>query len=106
MNAYVEKNKGYVYQFIKENIPALKAIEQDATYLMWIDISSITKDDKDFSSFLRKETGLFLTAGSVYGKGGEGFLRMNVATSLSNVKDACIRLLKGTKSYSLLKKGN
>ena len=60
--------------------------------------------DKEFASFLRKETGLFLTAGSVYGKGGEGFLRMNVATSLSNVKDACCRLLKGVESYSLLKR--
>lgn len=104
MREYVEKNKEYVYQFIKENVPTLKAIEQDATYLMWLDISSLTNDDKEFASFLRKETGLFLTAGSVYGKGGEGFLRMNVATSLSNVKDACYRLLKGVESYSLLKR--
>lgn len=106
MREYVEKNKEYVYQFIKENIPTLKAIEQDATYLMWLDISSLTNDDKEFASFLRKETGLYLTAGSVYGKGGEGFLRMNVATSLSNVKDACCRLLKGVESYSLLKERN
>ena len=104
MREYVEKNKEYVYQFIKENIPTFKAIEQDATYLMWLDMSSLTNDDKEFASFLRKETGLFLTAGSVYGKGGEGFLRMNVATSFSNVKDACCRLLKGVESYSLLKR--
>ena len=99
MRGYVEENKGYVYQFIEKNISAIKVVKQDATYLMWLDISSITKKDKEFVSFLRKETGLFLTAGSVYGKGGEGFLRMNVATSLSNVKDACFRLYKGAISY-------
>lgn len=100
MRMYVEENKAYVYQFIEKNIPSLVAIKQDATYLMWIDISKLTKDDKAFSSFLRKETGLFATAGSIYGKGGEGFLRINVATSLHNVKDACSRLLKGVESYS------
>ncbi len=99
MREYVEVNKEYVYDFIKKKIPEIHPIKQDATYLMWIDVSSITDNVKEFSSFLREMTGLFITAGSVYGKGGEGFLRINVATNLSNVKDMCIRLKKGIELY-------
>lgn len=99
MREYVERNKEYVYGFLEKNIPSFVAIKQEATYLMWIDISKLTIDDKAFSSFAREKTGLFLTPGSTYGKGGEGFLRMNVATSLSNVKDACLRLLKAISYF-------
>lgn len=99
MRCYVEKNKEYMAKFIKENIPEFKVIKQDATYLMWIDISALTNNSKEFCDFLRKETGLFIQAGYVYGKGGEGFIRINLATSLSNVIDACNRLKSGVEKY-------
>ena len=71
----------------------------DATYLLWIDIRKITKDSLIFAKFLKQETGLWLQDGSVYGKGGEGFLRRNVATPLSLLKDGLKRLEKGTKAF-------
>lgn len=103
MREYVENNKKYVYDFIAKNIPDIYPVKQDATYLMWIDISSVSKDSKEFCSFLREKTGLFLAAGYVYGKGGEGFVRVNVATNISNVKDACLRLKEGVELYKQAK---
>lgn len=99
LREYIETNKEYVTSYIERNIPDVYAVKQDATYLMWIDVSLITSNVKEFSSFLREKTGLFITAGSVYGKGGEGFLRINVATNLINVKDMCERLKKGIELY-------
>lgn len=99
MRQYVEKNKEYVTIFLKENIPSIRPIKQDATYLMWIDISKVTNDSKIFADFLREKTGLYVQPGYVYGKGGEGFIRLNVATSLFNVKDACRRLQKGISLF-------
>ncbi len=99
INEYIEKNKAYVYNFIDENIPEISYVIQDATYLMWLDISKISRDSEGFCNFLRKETGLFINAGKHYGSAGEGFIRINVATSLNNVKDGMERLKEGVSKY-------
>ena len=92
MNEYVFNNKKYIQEFIDNELPRLHLIDNKATYLLWLDISSYSCDSGEFSEQLRKETGLFLSAGKQFGKGGESFVRINVATSLDNVKDAMNRL--------------
>ena len=99
MNEYVFNNKRYLVEFIKNELPNIKVIDNKATYLLWLDISYYTKNSKEFADNLRKNTGLFVSPGSQFGDGGETFLRINIATSLANVKDACSRLKK------LLEKG-
>lgn len=91
---YIYQNKQYFINFIKENIPHLHVVDSHATYLLWVDISYYDKDSTHFVEDLRKQTGLFVTEGVHYGKNGEGFLRINMATQKENVKDACNRLLK------------
>ena len=49
--------------------------------------------------FIREKTGLFVSDGVEYGKSGEGFIRINLATSLSNVKDGLLRLSNGIKIW-------
>ena len=67
----------------------------DATYLMWVDVHEICKDSKRFTAFLRQNTGLFITAGSVYGAGGDGFVRINLACPKSTLMDGLARLKTG-----------
>ena len=64
---------------------------------MWIDISAYNIPSERFVKELREETGLFLAEGIHYGDNGDPFIRMNVATSLANVKDAMNRLEKYLK---------
>ena len=92
MNAYIEENKRYVYDYLDKNIPEIKAFKQDATYLMWLNIAKLNIKSKEFVELLRKQTGLYIFEGTHYGEVGEYFIRMNVATSLDNVKDAMSRL--------------
>ncbi len=99
LNEYIENNKRFVYKFIEENIPNIFPIKQDATYLMWVDISKISHDSERFCKFLRENTGLFINAGKHYGDSGEGFIRINVATPLENVKDGMNRLKEGVELY-------
>ena len=94
MNKYVYNNKKYMVDFIKKELPELKVTDIKATYLMWIDISKYSNDSLRFTNQLRKETGLFLSPGYQFGSGGESHVRINIATSLANVKDACERLKK------------
>ena len=92
MREYIYNNKKYVVDFINKELPELKVTDMKATYLMWIDISKYSNDSLRFVNQLRKETGLFLSPGYQFGSGGEGHVRINIATSLANVKDACERL--------------
>ena len=66
---------------------------------MWIDISNVSNDSLAFRDYIRKTTGLYLSDGVEYGESGRCFLRMNIATPFSNVKDGTERLLKALNLY-------
>ncbi len=92
MREYIYNNKKYVVDFIKKELPMLKVTDMKATYLLWVDISKVTNNSDAFIVHLRRQTGLFVSSGKQFGSGGEGHIRINLATSLENVKDACERL--------------
>ena len=97
MREYVFDNRACLENYIEKHIPELKTVKGDATYLMWVDISSLGVPSKEFCKILRRETGLFITAGSIYGDPGEGFVRINVACPRSLVEDGAKRLNAGVK---------
>ena len=101
LNAYIFKNKQYVYQFIKQELPKIHIVDNKATYLLWLDISAYSNESDKFVEELRKETGLIVSCGKQFGPGGESFIRMNIATSKRNVEDAVDRLKQFiTKKYT------
>lgn len=102
LNAYLYKNKGYVSSFIKENLPKVKLVGGHATYLIWLDVSLTNIRSDIFCKELREITGLILSPGLQFGEEGAYYLRMNIATSLDNVKDAMNRI----KKYLDIKENN
>ena len=99
LNQYIYNNKIYFKDYIERNIPEFKVIWSDATYMMWVDVRKYTKDSKHFTELMNQKVGLLVCPGIQFGNGGEGFFRINLATSLSNVKDACHRLATFIKEY-------
>ena len=83
-----------MYAFIKENLPHVRLVDAHATYLLWLDVSALKIRSDIFVDELRKQTGLILSPGLQFGEDGAYFLRMNIATSSENVKDAMNRLQK------------
>lgn len=73
------KNKQLVKDYLKEELPVIGLVECDATYLLWLDCSSLNVSSKVLSEFLRANQGVFLSAGSDFGQCGDSFLRMNIA---------------------------
>lgn len=98
LNHYLLINKNYVKSFLKEELPHIKFASSPATYLLWLDISYYQIPSDEFAKRLREETGLFIYDGLHYGINGKYYLRINVATSLKNVKDAMARLKKFVSS--------
>lgn len=75
--------------FLAENLPQIKLASEGATYLAWLDLSSITNDSAEFSRQLREKTGLIVNPGSVYGGNGAS---LNLAYPRVQIKDALQRL--------------
>jgi len=92
-------NQQQVQQFLTAELPQVKLIEAQATYLLWLDVSQVTADSTELATFLRAQTGLFLSAGEVYRGDGQRFVRMNVACPTSELTDGLNRLKAGIDAY-------
>lgn len=90
--AYVDENKKYVSDFLKNNLPQIELIDSEGTFLLWLDMRKIASDGKVLEQFLTEKAGLALTQGYEFGKDGEGFVRMNIACPRATVKKAMERL--------------
>ncbi len=92
LRGYIDQNKKTVYAFLRDELPDVHAVPQDATYLMWLDVSRYTDDSEQLQREIREKTGLWLMSGAVYGGIGRRFLRLNVACPRSPLEDGLNRL--------------
>ena len=99
LNGYLDESRKMVLDYIAGEIPEIKVIEKEATYLFWIDVRGLKNAGKGFAKELRLTTGLYLTDGRAYGKAGEGFIRMNIACTKKNLKDGLERLKTGVRLW-------
>ena len=98
LRGYISGNRKRVYEFVKKEIPEISVVKSDATYLLWLDISKTGMESTEVAAKIREKTGLFLTAGSIYGEAGRYFLRMNIACPKTLLEDGLNRLKKGIKN--------
>lgn len=97
LREYIQGNKEYVKDFLEREIPKIRLVDSDATYLLWLDCQAVTDDSEKLCRSIREKTGLMLSSGHVYG--GNGFLRMNIACQRERVIDGCERLKRGIQSF-------
>lgn len=93
LNSYLNENRTFLIEFLLKNLPNLKIVSGTYTYLVWIDISFYSKDSRLFAKRLKESTGLIVAPGINYGKSGEGYIRLNIATPRNSLIDACNRLM-------------
>lgn len=89
---YIESNYNYVLKFVNENVPKIKVIKQEGTFLTWLDCSELELSDEELERFFLEKAKLALSTGTAFGKGGSGFMRMNIGCPISTVKEALERL--------------
>ena len=92
LRAYLFENKQTVRRFLSERLPAVRLVPGEATYLLWLDCAAYTDDSARLAAEIRAKTGLYLSDGVQYGKGGETFLRMNIACPRARVLEGLERL--------------
>ncbi|RFB15014.1 pyridoxal phosphate-dependent aminotransferase [Bacillus sp. HNG] len=90
---YLKGNLDFLNDYIKSNIPEVKVIKPDATYLVWLDCRELGLDAKKLEEVIQKQGKVAFDEGYIFGKEGEGFTRINIA---------CPRVLleEGLKRFS------
>ena len=96
---YLEKNKNFLEDFIAKNIPNLKVVKAEATYLLWIDISSLNMDSKTFTKKLEEIGNIRVISGATFGENGDNFIRVNIATPIEILKEALLSIKKTIESF-------
>ena len=89
---YVEGNYGYLSGFISKNLPGIKVMKPEATYLVWLDFSAYRMNDKQLNKFLIEKAKVGLNNGSRFGRNGNGYMRINIGCPRSIVAEALNRI--------------
>lgn len=79
LNHYLYENYLAVVEFVQHQLPKLSVIQQEATYLAWIDCRKLDIPSEKIGEMLLKEGSLMINQGSVYGNSGDGYIRLNMA---------------------------
>jgi len=119
--SYIDANHDYVESYIKTNIPMIKMVKPQGTYLTWLDVSAVankinarqlaaeasktqtgsmkplTPEQMVERHFVRAAK-VHMNAGSSYGNGGANHMRMNIATSRKTLELALNNLAGALRS--------
>ena len=85
---YIQGNIDFTDEYLKANIPAIRMIRPQASYLIFLDCRELRLSQKELVSFFVDDAHLALNDGAMFGKEGEGFMRLNVACPRSVLKQA------------------
>lgn len=94
---YLEGNLAFVRSFLQDKLLQVRLVEPEGTYLVWLDFRALGLSDKELDELIVKKAGLWLDGGSMFGAGGEGFQRINIACPRSLLEEAFNRLEKAFK---------
>jgi cystathionine beta-lyase len=89
--SYLDGNRRFLADYLKEHLPGVGYRPPEGTYLAWLDFHKLLPAD-ELEDFLLKEAKVGLNLGPVYGPGGEGFARLNFATSRGILTEALDRI--------------
>lgn len=91
---YVQANIEFVDVYLKENIPQIKAIIPESSFLIWLDCRELNLNQSELVKLFVDKAGLALNDGSIFGQEGVGFMRLNVGTPRKVIERALVNLNK------------
>lgn len=100
--SYLNDNLTFLKDYLKNNIPQVKIMEPDATYLVWMNFSELKIDGKTLHDILLKEGKVWLDEGYIFGEAGEGFERINIACPRSVLEEGLNRIRDSLKAAGLV----
>lgn len=92
LKQYLAGNLAYIRQFLREKLPDIALIEPEGTYLVWLDLRKLGLTEQQQRQLIVQDAKLWLDTGTLFGQGGEGFERINIACPRTTIEQAMQRL--------------
>jgi cystathionine beta-lyase len=89
--AYLEANRNFLADFVKNELPGIQMTPLEGTYLAWLDCRNLKLDTSPYEFFLAQAK-VALNDGATFGPGGEGFVRLNLGCSRDTLFEALGRM--------------
>jgi cystathionine beta-lyase len=88
---YLQDNRNFLGHYVEEKLPGIRLTKMQATYLAWLDCKDTGIPGNPFKFFLKKAK-VALNDGAEFGRGGEGFVRLNFACPRKTLTEALDRM--------------
>jgi cysteine-S-conjugate beta-lyase len=92
--AYLTSTRDFVARYLHTQLPQIKLIAPEGTYLLWLDCRALEMNEKELKQFFIEKAGLGLSPGNLFGEAGNGFMRMNIAMPKQVVAKALDQIAK------------
>ena len=89
---YLRDTRDAVMQYLFEHIPAIHAIAAEGTYLLWLDCRELGMNDAQLQAFFVQQCRIGMNPGPIFGHGGSGFMRLNLASPRAVIMEALARV--------------
>jgi cystathionine beta-lyase len=97
--AYLQANIGFLRAYLRDNLPQVKLVEPEGTFMVWLDFRELGLGAKELARFLAEQAGLALNPGHWFGREGAGYARMNIACPQSLLQEAMLRLTSAVRNH-------
>lgn len=77
---YLQTTRDFVLDYARQYLPGIEPIAPQGTYLVWLDCRGLRLDDTALRDFFVYQARLGMNPGIVFGTGGSGFMRLNIAS--------------------------
>lgn len=94
LKTYLAGNLDYLRQRIRQDLPGIRLIEPEGTYLVWLDLRELNLSEEEQQELIVKKAGLWLDTGTMFGEEGAGFERINIACPRKTLQEAADRLAR------------
>lgn len=98
---YLQGNLDFLIDYVEENMPKVKTIRPEGTYLVWLDFSEICSDAETLHNFLLNKGKVWFDEGYIFGKGGHGFERVNIACRREVLEEGLRRIADALKEFNI-----
>lgn len=97
LKVYLRGNLDYARDYLEKNLPQIKLVEPEGTYLLWLDCRGLGLPEERLEHLIVHEAKLWLDAGAIFGAAGEGFERINMACPRAVLGEALERLRRAVE---------
>lgn len=94
LKSYLYENYKFLCEFFEQNLPAYKVMRMEGTYLAWVDCLQANRDSQELARQLFDEGRVWVNAGEMYGEGGQGFIRINMACPRARLAEGLDRIYR------------